>query len=721
MRARPAVHRPAHVAAAVRAALAAAVSVSVVSGLARAASQPPDPPPPDTSGWKCTQCPFYKGSSGEVQAGMLYAHGANASYGRYTGIDHNGGYADASASGQWRGNGGAYAQYRFDDLGLPSRDGHIEAGQEGRYELQLDYQGQPARLYDTTSTPYQGAGTPVLTLPGNWAAANSTAGMTALNSDLAPFGIGFNRSTVSLLGRLFATTQWTVYTHLSHQEENGTEPGSGSFLTEAVQLPEPIDYQTNTLEGGASWAGRIASLHVAYTSSWFQDDNTSLSWQNPYVALVAGSSAGRLALPPSNNLQQGAVSGNVQVPLFSATTLSYSASLGRLGQDAGFLPSSTLPGATVPAPDSLDGNVQLSHYWLALASRVTEQLYLRGTASYDGRDDHTTPLTLAQILTDELPGGYATTPLYGEDRTRLDGSADYRLLHWLKLGVAGDYLHTHFSPGQVVEHTDESRAWGYLNLGPLAAVSVSAKAGSATRNASTFDLAALPPGENPLLQAYEYAPLQQTFMTLSGAWTVSARLSWEVEGTWDDDTYPLSVLGLQGGRDRDLSSTLTWAARTGLSLYFDGGYQRLTALQNGSIGADAPVWQLSDAQYFWTGGAGGQWVIGPRWNVDLDYVHAITRANEMIAVGGPDDLFPQIDSTLDSLSLRSTYQWTAALRLRLRYAYESFHSNDWALQDIYAATVPNLLSMGAQPYRHDVNLVGLSFLYSFGAGAAASP
>ena len=645
----------------------------------------------------------------------MYADGANASYGRYSGVDHSGPYADASASGQWRDRRGDYAQYQLDNLGLASRGGYLDAGHEGLYDVQLDYQGQPARIYDTTATPYQGAGSTSLTLPSNWVSANTTRGMTQLDSSLSGVDIGYNRSTVSLLGQLFAGAHWTVYTDLSHQEENGTGMTGASFLTQAMQLPTPIDYETNTLEGGASWAGHRASVHLAYTASWFQDNNDALLWQNPYLPLIAGSTLGRMALPPSSLMQQGAASGQVQLPLFAATSLSYSASLGRLSQDAAFLPTSTLPGASVPAPGALDGDVLLSHYALALASRIDSRLYVRGTASYDGRDDHTTALTLAQTITDQLPGGSATTPLYGDDRTRLDGSADYRLLHWLKLGVAGDYLHTHFSPGQVVEHTDESRGWFYFTATPFAAFSVNVKGGSATRTASSFNLTALPAGENPLLRAYDYAPRNQDFVSLSGSWTVTATLSWSLQGTWTDDSYPLSQLGLQGGRDRDLSTTLTWAPLEQASLYVDGGYQRLTALQSGTIALDAPFWQVRDAQYYWTAGAGGQWALRERWKVNLDYLHAGTRGNDQIAVGGPAEVFPQINSALDSISLAATYQWTAALKLHLRYAYESFDSNDWALDDVYVNTVPNLLSLGEQPYRHYVNLVGLRVLYLFGA------
>src|SRR5580704_2175822 len=70
-----------------------------------------DAPAADTSDWKCTQCPFLQGYAAEVELGVLGASGANATFGRYTGIDHNGAYADAAASGQYRSDEGSYANY----------------------------------------------------------------------------------------------------------------------------------------------------------------------------------------------------------------------------------------------------------------------------------------------------------------------------------------------------------------------------------------------------------------------------------------------------------------------------------------------------------------------------------------------------------------------------------------------------------------------------------
>ena len=551
-----------------------------------------DTPPPDTSEWRCKLCPFFQGYAAEVDAGPMYASGANDSYGRYTGINHSATYADLGASGQWRDSDGAYAQYQLANLGLASRDGRIDAGREGRYDVQLDYHGQPSRLFDTTATPYRGAGSDELTLPGNWVTAGSTGGMSELRRSLSPVGIDTDRRTLSLTGKLFAGTHWTVYTRLSHQEKKGTGLTSASFLSDAAQLPEPIDYTTDTLEGGASWVGRIANVRIAYSGSWFQDHTDSLTWQNPYLPLLPGESLGRMALPPSNNLQQGSLSGEVQLPILKATHLSYSASLGRLRQNDAFLPDSTLPGSVVPAQGSLNGNVRISHYALALSSRPSTPLYLRGTAAYDGRDDHTAVLAIPYTITDELQGGTFPAPRYGEDRTRLDGSADYRLRPWISVGIAGNYLHTHYSPGQVSSSAEESRSWAHVLANPWSSLSVDLKVGNARRKTSAFNASALPVTESPLLRAYNYAPRDENFYSLRGSWSITPTLSWALEGTWTDDAYRLSPLGLQEGRDRRLSSTAAWAPRESLTLYANVTYQRITTLQNGAIGTGATGWQV---------------------------------------------------------------------------------------------------------------------------------
>jgi len=671
----------------------------------------PDPAATDPANWKCAQCPFLQGVQTQTEAGAFYANGANATFGRYTGIDHSGPYADVAGSGQARSSSGDYADYDLENLGLASRQGYVEGGREGRYDLRVSYDGQPERLYDTGATPYQTNGQS-LSLPGGWVPAGSTGGMSALGSSLNPLNLESERRTTALLARYFASHSWTLFGEFRRQEHDGTGLTSASFLTEAVQLPHPFDYVTNSFEGGAAWSGRKASLRLTYTGSWFSDDNQGIDFANPYLPIVPGSIQGQLSTPPSNNLQQIAAAGNFQLPW--VTTLTYAASLGTLKQNAAFLPVSTLPGATTLDPASLDGDVHLSHYALGLGSRPLPRLSLRGNAAYDGRDDKTNSQAIAYVVTDTFPGGTAVTPRYSEDRVRLDGGADYNVIRWLKVGVGGKLTEVHYGPGQVVTWTQNADSWGRAVITPIAPLSFTVKYGDALRKASPFDAAALPVDENPLIRAYNYAPRDRVYSSFTGAWSATATLTWSLEGSLAKDDYRSSPLGLQATHEQRASTTLTWTPRETLSGYLDAGYERLFNLQNGSTGVNTTPWLVADSDRFWNLGMGGRWAPQERWALTVDYVLAPSYDNNDTTAGGLQQAFPQNWTKLTSTRFAATYNWTAATQIHFHYTREQYNSNDWAVNGVGAATVPNLLSLGVQPYRDNVNVFGLTVRYQFG-------
>jgi MtrB/PioB family decaheme-associated outer membrane protein len=680
-----------------------------------AAGASADPPSVDTSDWKCAQCPFLQGYTADAEAGVLGASGANAAFGRYTGIDHGGAYADAAASGEYRSGDGSYANYDLERLGLASREGYVEGGREGRYDLRVSYDSQPNDLYDTGATPFKAQGSS-LGLPAGWVPAGGTAGMSTLGAALAPVNIESDRRTVALLARYFASPSWTVFGEFRHQEHDGTGLTSASFLTEAVQLAQPFDYVTNSFEAGAAWAGRKASLRLSYTGSWFDDQYDSITFSNPYLPIVPGSTFGQLATPPGNTLQQFAAVGNVQLPWH--TTLNFTGSFGTLKQNDAFLPVSTLAGSLAPAPGSLDGDVHLSHYALGLASRPLPKLSLRGNAAYDGHDDKTPPLAIAYVVTDTFPGGTAITPRYSEDRVRLDGGADYALVHWLKIGVGGKLDDIHYGPGQVVTWTQNAESWGRATLTPVPSLSFTLKGGDGLRKASSFNSAELPPDENPLVRASDYAPRDRVFYSLTGAWTATSTLTASAEGFIAKDDYRSSPLGLQSVHEVRGSATLSWTPRDTFSAYIDGGYERLFNLQSGYTGPDTSPWFAADSERFWNIGIGGRWVPQERWTLSVDYLMAPSYDSTDTTVSGLQQGFPQNWTKLDSTRFDLAYRCTSAMQIHFRFTRETYNSSDWALNGVGPSTVPNLLALGIQPYQDSVNLFAVAIRYQFGRDSA---
>ena len=103
-----------------------------------------------------------------------------------------------------------------------------------------------------------------------------------------------------------------------------------------------------------------------------------------------------------------------------------------------------------------------------------------------------------------------------------------------------------------------------------------------------------------------------------------------------------------------------------------------------------------------------------RFDLEVDYTHGKGRSLITIASASRSaSLFPDLESTLDSLRLRLRYRASERLEGYLDFRYERFDADDWALQGVEPVTVPNLLSLGADPYDYEVFLIGVGFSYSF--------
>ena len=83
------------------------------------------------------------------------------------------------------------------------------------------------------------------------------------------------------------------------------------------------------------------------------------------------------------------------------------------------------------------------------------------------------------------------------------------------------------------------------------------------------------------------------------------------------------------------------------------------------------------------------------------------------AAGGPSQ-FPDLESTLDYLQMRLSYLRSERLQLTMNIRYQSFTAEDWALEGVGPATIPVVLTLGAQPYDDQVLIFGLGFRYLIG-------
>ena len=108
--------------------------------------------------------------------------------------------------------------------------------------------------------------------------------------------------------------------------------------------------------------------------------------------------------------------------------------------------------------------------------------------------------------------------------------------------------------------------------------------------------------------------------------------------------------------------------------------------------------------------------IGEKFDLTFDYTRADGETE--ILVTGPavsSDPLPDLESTMDSLRVELSYAMSERFMLDFSARWERFEAEDWGLEGVAPDTIPNLLTMGANPYDYDVWVFGIGFRYAVGA------
>ena len=197
-------------------------------------------------------------------------------------------------------------------------------------------------------------------------------------------------------------------------------------------------------------------------------------------------------------------------------------------------------------------------------------------------------------------------------------------------------------------------------------------------------------------------------------------MSFTLDALYASDDYTHSQLGLTDSDEVRFAADLSWSVSERASVYLTGGIQELEADHSGSELFSTPDWQAGHTDKFGNFGGGFRVAeIGGKVDLQLDYTRAEGNT-EINVASGPGGLsqFPDLESTLDSLRLKALYRWSDKLEAILQVRYESFSTEDWALQGVAPDTLPTILSLGAQPYDYDVWLVGIGFRYLMSSSTA---
>ena len=701
---------------------ATCVLVAPVPALAQdeGESAPEDAPPadrwelsePDTSRWRCRQCPFPSGWSGFAEIGVGVVSDDSTDFGDYRGLEEEGAFPVLGADLRYRGEEAEYAEILVEELGLDSRSLRVEGGRQGAYELRLRYDELPHFAAGDTRTVFSGAGSSDLTLPGSWVRANTTGGMTALDDSLRDVTIGHERETVGIGASLWQGDRWRYDLDYRETTKEGERIQGGSFLFRSALLPAPVDHTTEQLDASVAYVRERWQVAATYHASMFGNENDALSWDNPFTS-VNGADRGRLALEPDNQFHQLGVSGSWR----SRDSLSVSGRLaiGRMEQDEDFLaPSinSTLTNPSLPR-DDLDGRVDTRTANLRIVGEPLERLTAKAELHYDERDNKTPRDSYVQVATDEILSNSRTNRPYSYEKQGVEGTLDYRVSRGLTISGSGareDVDRTF----QEVEQTETDTYWLEVRASPTDRTNIRLRRQREERDGAYEPLGLSPP-ENPDLRKFHIAERTRDLTRIGLDWLAGEGITVTLAGEFADDDYTDSDIGLTEAREASYSLDVSMMPAEGVTAY---AFVSLQSTDSEILGADnvtGTPWRAEQDDRYRTVGIGAEVADLPggftRGGLDLTYAIGDTDIDVDKGLGAPD--LPPLETRLYTLNLFVDRPLGKNADLRLGYLLEGFSEADFQLDGVDPDTIPTVLTLGEGTPGYTVHVIQASLRYEF--------
>ncbi len=250
-----------------------------------------------------------KNITGEVSATPTFVHinGEKAKFNEYRDLRDFGVYTGAAVKYD---SDKYFLDFRASDIGYRTQRYDLDGGWWGNVKFHLGYQEIPHNFTFNAKSFYTGIGGsglqtsfPVNTNVNTWTTFDYSINRENYNGGFKieafkPFFFAVNASKENKRGVFPIGTA-------------GTSPGGIS-----IELPSPINYQTNTvsLEGGYAKNPLVLSLNYLYST--FDNDNRNLNFINVATANTA-STTDTFTLPPENDFRKYGAKMALKLPIWN--------------------------------------------------------------------------------------------------------------------------------------------------------------------------------------------------------------------------------------------------------------------------------------------------------------------------------------------------------------------------------------------------------------------
>ena len=190
----------------------------------------------------------------------------------------------------------------------------------------------------------------------------------------------------------FVAPDWKAEAELKLITKTGQQPYFASFgFSDVVEIPLPLNYRTTNVTAETEWGNQKGLFRVQYLGSWFNNDNQSITWDQPNVTVDRSNatSRGRLAAWPSNTYQS--VSSTGSVAFAGRSRFTGTVAVGVMSQDEALLPHTINSAMEVIPLDrtTAEGDARTLLVNLNFTSRPTKLVRFKAKYRYHNLDKRT--------------------------------------------------------------------------------------------------------------------------------------------------------------------------------------------------------------------------------------------------------------------------------------------------------------------------------------------
>ena len=474
----------------------------------------------------------------EIELGIGYVSDDAYRFGRYNGLQTQGAFVVGDIKTREFDEDGRFWSVRGTHLGLESRYLRLEGGVQGSHKFFLEYDELPNYKNNTVQTPFTGIGSNNLTLP---------SGFDINNMELNRFELETSRKRAKV-GALFVPKEhWQFDIDFSHENKQGVDATGAATHTDTDAakgnigntttsiLPEPIDQDTDIVNATLRYAGDNGQVDLKYHMSLFDNNNDSLTWQDPFNPVATSS----MSLAPDNEFHQLSLTGAYTLPYKSRLTGLIS--MGRMTQNQDFLPYTV--GGSLPDTSSLNGEVWLTTAQLKLTSRPVSRLRLNAELRYNERDNQTPVNTYDYVVldSDSFTRSATNRPYsYKNNRIKLDANYRFNAITSLRGGYKYNEMKRSYSNSER-EETQENTLFAKWKLKAHSTVDLALFGEASTRDGSEYNTL---PNENLAMRKYNLADRDRTKIGASIDYMATEKLFLSLRADYNRDDYTNSTIGL---------------------------------------------------------------------------------------------------------------------------------------------------------------------------------